>query len=396
MKEKKHLSLEQEKLRLEHELAVQRQIAFATGLFQKDITIRTLLESLGQGVLVVDSNGYILYMNARAEQMFAYPCPEIIGKHHNVIIPYRLREIHDKHMENYFHEPKIRPMGQGLDLVGLRKDGTEFPVEIALSFVRIQDTLLVLALVSDITLRNEAEIALKERAKELAEANEALESFSYSVSHDLRSPLIAIIGFCNLLLEDAGSKLNESELDALRRIYSSGQRMNELINDILSLSQVTRKKLITREIDLTEISKSIMNDLRKTEPDHETEVIIHGNMKALGDPHLIRIVMTNLISNAWKYSKKVENPCIEIGMTKNNEHTTFFVRDNGVGFDMQYASNLFTPFQRLHEQADFPGTGVGLATVSRIINRHHGKIWAESSPGKGAIFYFELGSENKG
>ena len=382
--------LASDKARLEQELAIQRQIAFATGLFQKDITIRTLLESLGQGVIVVDSNGYILLVNARSEQMFGYPGEEIIGKHHDILLPMRIHKIHEEHMATYFKEPKIRPMGQGLDLIGIRRDGTEFPVEISLSFVKIQNAFLVIALVSDITLRKEADEALKRRAEELAESNKALQSFSYSVSHDLRSPLHTIVGFSKILLEDYSDNLDKEGLDFLQRIIKSGENMNELIDNMLALSRITRHEISLQEIDIESMAESIIDQLRKTEPHPGAEVFIHKNLIAMGDPSLIRIALTNLISNSWKYTSKVKNPRIEIGAKRRADHTTFFVRDNGVGFDPKNASKLFTPFQRLHSENEFPGTGIGLAIAARVISRHHGRIWAESSPGQGAIFFFEL------
>jgi PAS domain S-box-containing protein len=379
-----------EKARLEQELAVQRQIAFATGLFQKDVTIRTLLESLGQGVIVVDSNGYILLVNARAEHMFGYRDRDIVGKHHDIIIPLRFREMHRRHMEHYFSEPKIRPMGQGLDLIGIRSDGVEFPVEISLSYVRIQNTLLVLALVTDITLRVQAENARREHAEELAEANQALESFSFSVSHDLRAPLRTLMGFSRILLEDYADKLDDEGRGLLQRIASSGHKMNELIEDMLDLSRVAQVEMAAQQIDLTDMAKSIVRELREAEPERAVEVIVHGNLKARGDPKLIHIALSNLIGNAWKYTSKAEDPRIEIGARPRTEHTTFFVRDNGVGFDMQYADKLFSAFQRLHGDTEFPGTGIGLAIAARVISRHHGRIWAESRPEQGATFFFEL------
>lgn len=369
---------------------VKPRIGNAAEPFRKDAAMRTLLESLGQGVVVVDTTGHILLVNSRASEMFGYPEAEMVGRHHDMVIPQRLQQVHGSHMSNYFYEPKIRPMGQGLDLVATRKDRSEFPVEISLSFVEFEDSLLVIALITDITLRVESQKALAQHAKELANTNEALKAFSYSVSHDLRGPLQTLMGFTRILIEDYADRLDEEGREYLQRMLSTGNRMNQLIKDMLSLSRVSRQDMAIQDIDLRQMAESIIEELRRNQPMPTAQVSIQENLRAKGDPGLVRMILTNLIGNAWKYSAKTPDPRIEIGSLHREAHTTFFVRDNGVGFDMQYASKLFSPFQRLHTSAEFAGTGIGLATAARAVSRHGGRIWAESSPGKGAVFYFEL------
>lgn len=388
-------SLQEEKKRLELELVREKQLAFVTGLFQEDVTIRALLESLVQGVILVDQYRNILFVNKPAEQMFGYPSLEIVGKPHDILIPIRLRKIHEEHMTNYFKSPKIRPMGIGLELSGLRKDGSEFPVEISLSFVNTKNGLLVISMISDITQRKEIERSLQKHSEELASMNEELESFSYSVSHDLKTPVRTLIGFSELLLGDYADKHGEEEVEYLERIRNGAMRMSELIDDMLELSKVSRQEMIRKETNMSEIAENIISDLHSAEPDRKVKVSIQQNLNATVDKKLIKFVLTNLIGNAWKFTSKTENPHIEFGELQINGQPSYYVKDNGVGFEMRFKDRLFVPFQRLHSEKEFPGTGIGLAIVDRVIKRHGGKIWAESEVGKGATFYFTINSSKQ-
>jgi signal transduction histidine kinase len=225
---------------------------------------------------------------------------------------------------------------------------------------------------------------------ELLAANKELEAFSYSVSHDLRTPLRGIDGFSLALLEDYADKLDEDGKDYLRRVRAATQRMGILIDDLLSLSRVTRTEMRLEKTDLALIARSIAEELQKTQPERRAEFRIEDGLEAFVDSHLIRISLENLLGNAWKFTSKRESACIEFGKTGCDSDTKYFVRDDGAGFDPAYAQRLFGAFQRLHDKSDFPGTGVGLATVQRIIHRHGGRIWAESAVEKGATFYFTL------
>jgi light-regulated signal transduction histidine kinase (bacteriophytochrome) len=225
---------------------------------------------------------------------------------------------------------------------------------------------------------------------EVLAANKELEAFSYSVSHDLRAPLRGIDGFSLALLEDYADKLDDNGRDYLRRVRAATQRMGVLIDDLLNLSRVTRTELRRENSDLGVIARSISEELQKTHPERCVEFRIEQGLEAYVDPHLTRIALENLIGNAWKFTSKRESSCIEFGRTGRGRDVTYFVRDNGAGFNSAYADRLFGAFQRLHDKNDFPGTGVGLATVQRIINRHGGRIWAESALGSGATFYFTI------
>lgn len=239
-------------------------------------------------------------------------------------------------------------------------------------------------------LNAELESRVAHRTAELERANGELEAFSYSVSHDLRTPLRAIDGFSQALLEDYGEQLDDTAQDYLHRVRAGAQRMGSLIDDLLKLARVSRAEMKTEAVDLSRIAEEIVNELRHADPERQIAIKITSGLNAVGDPHLLRIALENLLNNAWKYTGKTRNPEIEFGMRVQQGEPCFFVADNGAGFDMAYASKLFGAFQRLHDSKDYAGTGVGLATVQRIIHRHGGHIWAEAAVNEGAVFYFTL------
>lgn len=237
----------------------------------------------------------------------------------------------------------------------------------------------------------ESAVRYKHLAEDLSAANQELESFSYSVSHDLRSPLRAMKGFSGFLLEDYSAQIDDTGKDYLNRIIKGSERMDRLIDDMLHLSRVSRQEMVIHKINLTSMACSIFEDLRYGDPKRNVSTFVDEHIPAMGDSRLLTIVMTNLLSNAWKYTAKTEIPRIEFWSEKRDGQQVFMVRDNGSGFDQRYADNLFAPFKRLHSDTEFPGTGIGLAIVHRVIKRHRGHIWAEGEVGKGATFFFTLG-----
>jgi light-regulated signal transduction histidine kinase (bacteriophytochrome) len=234
--------------------------------------------------------------------------------------------------------------------------------------------------------------------RELEMANRELEAFSYSVSHDLRAPLRAIHGFAEALIEDYGDRLDEVGMDYLNRVRRSAERMAQLIDGLLSLSRLSQRDLYVGMVDLSTLAREVIEELSQRQPDRSVEVKIADGLVAECDVDLVRIVLDNLLGNSWKFTVGKDQAVIEFGAIGQNGETVYFVRDNGVGFDMRYADKLFMPFQRLHGE-EFEGTGIGLATVARIIYRHGGRIWAEGVPGAGATFFFTLsepGRESNG
>ena len=242
-------------------------------------------------------------------------------------------------------------------------------------------------------LTEELDQRVKKRTQELAAANQELEAFAYSVSHDLRSPPRGIAGFSMAVLEDYSDVLDETGRDYLKRTHEGAVRMSELIADILSLSRVSREEMHSEEIDMTALARTIAGELRRQEPRRDVKLAISDNLRAYGDKRLISLVLENLLGNAWKFTSKHPSAKIEFGAIEQETETVFFVRDNGAGFDMRYVDKMFIAFQRLHHADEFEGTGVGLAIVKRIIRRHGGRTWAEGSVGTGATFHFTLSSK---
>jgi PAS domain S-box-containing protein len=359
---------------------------------------RQALHLAPDGVIVADTRGRIVLANTQAHRMFGYAEGELIGQSIEVLVPGGVRGRHAALREGYHRQPRTRPMGVGLDLVGRRKDGSEVPVEISLSPMRNDHGLLVTSIIRDITERKKTEHRIRSlnedlarRNTELTAVNRELEAFSYSVSHDLRAPLRAIDGFSQALLEDHLDRLDEEGREHLHRVRAAAQRMAQLIDDLLDLSRVTRREMRRERVDLSALAREAIEQLRKADPGRAVEAEIADGAVAEGDPHLLRIVLDNLLGNAWKFTAKRPDARVEFGTTTTGEgERAFFVRDNGVGFDMAYADKLFGAFQRLHGMTEFPGTGIGLATVQRVVHRHGGRVWADATPGRGATFFFTL------
>lgn len=239
-------------------------------------------------------------------------------------------------------------------------------------------------------LNEELEQRVHERTAQLEAANKELEAFSYSVSHDLRAPLRSIDGFSQILLEEHAAALNAEGRDNLARVRRAAQRMGTLIDDLLKLARVSRAEISREEVDLSAVAADIAQALRNQDAGRDAQIVVTPGLRVNGDPRLLRIALENLLGNAWKFTAKRAAARIELGIQTFNGAPVYFVRDNGAGFEGAYANKLFSPFQRLHGTDEFPGTGVGLATVQRIVHKHGGRIWAEGAVGEGATFYFRL------
>lgn len=494
-----------------------------TRIRESEARFRGLLDSAPDAIVIVDQNGVINLVNSQAEKWFGYSRDELLGKPIEWLVPERFRKHHIAQRQGYTAMPVARPMGLEMDLHGLRKDGSEFPVEISLSPLETERGLLVSSIIRDVTARKRAEEAqhqmqmrykelitnlpvgvyrntpgaggcflevnpamveifeaksaaellshpvrelycdpdareavsdklmrtgqikseelhlktlrgrnfiaaitavlkkdargevyfdgivedvserkeselciqqlnqsLRARSAELETINHELEAFSYSVSHDLRAPLRAMDGFSRTLLNEYTESLDEKGKDRLNRIRAGAQRMAALIDDLLKLSRVSRTEIKREPVDLTGMAQEVMDELQQNEPQRKVQFTVQPDLCTQGDARLLRVVMDNLLGNAWKFTGQRADAIIEMGRSQDGAEYSYFIRDNGAGFDMAYADKLFGAFQRLHDTGEFPGTGIGLATVQRVIRKHGGRIWAESAVGEGATFYFTL------
>ena len=332
-------------------------------------------------------DGVVTSWNEGARKVFGYSADEIVGKSIAILIPPG-REDEEASILHSLARGEVKRF----DTVRRRKDGRDIDVSVTTSPIRGADGHIVgiSKVARDITDRRRNEEALA-RAKDIAEsASRELEAFSYSVAHDLRAPLRGMNGFAHVLLDAYGEKFDAEGRDWLNEIVLNAKRMGELIDALLSLSRVTRAELRRESVDLSAIVRAAGGELSASHEDRRVELVVEDGLRADIDPTLARALVENLLGNAWKFTKHVPAARVEFGATARDGARAFFVRDNGAGFDMAYGNKLFAPFQRLHSNAEFPGTGIGLATVQRIVSRHGGRVWAEGEVDRGATFFFSV------
>jgi len=355
-------------------------------------------------IFLQNADGRFLEVNDKALNTYGYTRDEMLSVPPPAIMEERF------YLHDAVNRVKTSQGGELVDIEGTakRKNGETFPVEVRLRRLgHMQDgkekaSLKVLAVVTDISRRKAAENELRQhhhslqelvaqRTHALESSNRELESYSYSIAHDLRAPLRSVTSFSQILKTDAGDKLSEHDMDCLNRIIAAGKSMAVLIDDILELSRISRAELVPKSVDIGVIARSILDKLTSSHPQRTVRYQLAENLNAQGDPKLVEVALDNLIGNAWKYTGNKADARIEIGSETIQGEQVFFVKDNGAGFDMEFTANLYKPFHRLHRQDEFEGTGIGLATVQRIVQRHGGRLWAQAKPGQGATFYFTLG-----
>jgi PAS domain S-box-containing protein len=360
---------------------------------QAALELAAIVEYSDEAIIGKTLDGVITSWNRGAEHVFGYSAAEIVGSPISVLVPAeRAQE------ETAILEHLAKGEVERFDTVRRRKDGRHIDVSVTISPVRDAEGRVVgiSKVARDITERRRVEEALA-RAKDAAEdANRELEAFSYSVAHDLRAPLRGMNGFAQVLLDTYGDKFDAEGKDWLQEILLNAHKMAALIDSLLSLSRVTRSEMRRETVDLSAVCRASAFQLRATDPQRSVAIVVQERLDATSDPVLTRALIDNLLGNAWKFTSKVPAARIEFGATEKDGAPAFFVRDNGAGFDMAFAKKLFAPFQRLHTVEEFPGTGIGLATVQRIVRRHGGRTWAEGVVDAGATFYFTLPAPTSG
>jgi PAS domain S-box-containing protein len=365
-------------------------------LHESEALFQLLVSSIKDyGICRLDPEGRVLTWNEGAEKIMGFSKEEILGQFCARLIPREPSQCVTAEEELKIARTQGRFEDEGWRL---RKDHSRFWASVLITPIyRENGELLGYAkVVRDLTERKRAEEELRrvaddlrEQTRQLQVVNKELEAFSYSVSHDLRSPLRSLDGYSQALLEDYSDRLDEKGRHYLDRIRQGSQNMAHLIDNLLNLARMSRVELQFSEADLSAMATEVANEFREDEPERHVEFRIEPGLKAMGDARLLRNLLQNLFDNAWKFTQGQDPAMIEFGSRQEAGRTVYFVRDNGVGFDMAYSDKLFGAFQRLHG-LEFPGTGIGLATAQRILTRHGGRIWAESKPGEGAVFYFEL------
>ena len=367
------------------------------GRHESEERLQAILDNSPAVIYLKDPQGCYRLINRKFEELFHVERDSFLGKTDHDIFEKAVADEFSKHDQAVVESGTAIQVEEELtyDENILSYLSVKFPLRDVEG-----EIYAVCGMSSDITERKKMENAIRESARRVRAINKELEAFAYSVSHDLRAPLRSIDGFSQILLEDYSDVLDEPGKDYLARVRASSQKMGQLIDDLLKLSQLTRGKIVKRRVDLSRLAHEIVDELREEQAKQEVEVIIKPGLVAQGDEALLRVMLKNLLGNAWKFTGQANHARIELGVLTSAEveevneesGTVFFVRDNGAGFDMTFQGKLFGAFQRLHRAEEFPGTGIGLATVERIIRRHGGRVWGKGRVGEGATFFFALGA----
>jgi PAS domain S-box-containing protein len=375
---------------------------FADALADSEEQSRAMLQNSLDAFIAIDADNRIIEWNPQAQAIFGWTRDEALGRMlTDTVIPPRYHDAHRKGLQHFLKTGEHKVLWRRIEIEAQRSDGTEFPVELTVVPISLKSRWIFSSSLRDISEKKRAEREIQvlnqeleqrviERTAQLQEANRELEAFTYTVSHDLRSPLRAISGFTHILMEDFGRDFPAEAKRYFDLVTSSAKRMAQLLDDLLAFSRLGKQSVACQPVNINELASEALEEIRQSYAPVTAQIVIAPLPDAQGDRTLLRQVFVNLLSNAVKFSHQVEQPRIEIGYFDEDGQIIYFVRDNGVGFDMQYAHKLFGVFQRLHSQEEYEGTGAGLAIVKRIIDKHGGVIWAESEIDRGTTFYFTL------
>ncbi|MBA3665380.1 MAG: PAS domain S-box protein [Bacteroidetes bacterium] len=353
--------------------------------------IETIIANAPSGVIVINEKGEVLKWNSKSEQIFGWKLEEVINQPmHKFIMPERYVSAHYHGLHHYLKTGEGPILNKTIEITAMRRNKEEFPIELGISSVRAGANYLFIAFINDITERKKGEEQLKKTYEALNLSNKELEAFTYSVSHDLRAPVRAIQSYSEILKEKLNNTQDEESKALMNSVIRNTKKMAQLINDLLELSRLGQTEIDREVISVNKVVATVLESLKDNESFKKTKFSVSDLPEAYADFNLMIQVFQNLISNAVKYSSLKKEPVVTISSLQNDNNTVYYVKDNGSGFDMKYYDKLFGVFQRLHSQEEFEGTGVGLTIVKRIVDKHHGKIWAEAEIEKGAAFYFYI------
>jgi PAS domain S-box-containing protein len=364
------------------------------GFLQRSAPDRAKLEKYfdltAQALLAVSRNGKIRLINQRSAEIFGYEPQELLGQSMQVLLPERHRATHAGHLLRYFCQPCERPMGTGMDVAARRKDGTEFPVEIILRWIEDREGMLAIAMVVDISERKRTETELARVNAELRRSNSELAQFAYVASHDLQEPLRMVTGYLQLLERRYGPQLGPDAREFIEFAVQGAARMKSLIEDLLRLSRVGTQAIQFREVSANTLFETACANLQAAIEETGARVSAGPLPMLVADAGLLTQVFQNLVGNALKFHAPGVPPQVYVSAAEASDGWVFSVRDNGIGIEPQHRERIFRIFERLHSAGDYSGSGVGLAITQRIVERHGGRIWAESAPGQGSTFSFSV------
>jgi len=350
---------------------------------------RATVESAPTAMVMIDRQGQIVLVNEETEKQFGYHREELVEQPVEILVPERFRSRHPDYRKGFFADPQARRMGEGRDLFGLRKDGSEFPVEIGLRPMETDEGMFVLSAIVDITERKRSEEQMRRANEALEKSNVELQQFAYIASHDLQEPLRKISSYCQLLKEEQGERLDEEGREYLDVAIDGAERLKTLVRDLLTLSRITTRGKPLAATDADDCLEAALENLELAIEENGAQLTCDPLPVVMADGSQLTLLFQNLVSNALKYRAE-SVPVIHIGGRDLGGVYEFFVRDNGIGIDPQFNQRIFKIFQRLHNRRDYSGTGIGLALCQRTVERFGGRIWVESEPGAGSTFFFTM------
>jgi PAS domain S-box-containing protein len=356
---------------------------------ESESRLRAIVETAVDGIITIDEAGTVTSMNPATTRIFGFAPEEVVGRNVNALMPEPFRSEHDAYLKNYRDTGVKKIIGIGREVVGRRKDGSTFPMELAVSEIPLASGRIFTGIVHDVSERKRAEQDLAHQASELARSNTELEQFAYVASHDLQEPLRAVAGCVQLLKQRYAEKIDAQGDELIRHAVEGASRMQTLLNDLLTFSRVETRGKEPETTDCNVVLQRALANLATAIGESEANVVNEGLPTAAVDATQMTQVFQNLVGNAVKF-KGAETPVVHVGAARDDGAWRFHVRDNGIGIEPQYFERIFAVFQRLHTRREYPGTGIGLAICKKTVERHGGRIWVESEPGKGSTFYFTI------